>query len=590
MLTGQPNLKIPVSMKTYFLLVCATLFITACTPGENAGENVAGIICNPINISYRFQLNEPSRREAADPTVILFHDVYYLFASKSGGYWFSDNLVDWTFVSTEEIPTEEYAPTVVEVKDTLYFLASSSTKSTIYRTADPKSGKWEIAKDSLDITVWDPALFLDEDNRLYLYWGCSNKNPIFGVELDYNHGFAPIGEVVPLIYGDPEQHGWEVPGNYNTTYANSPWIEGAWMNKYAGKYYLQYAGPGTEFKSYADGVYTSASPLGPFVVAPNNPFSYKPEGFAAGAGHGCTFRDRYGNYWHIATSTISVKHVFERRLMLFPAFFDEDEVLHAMTEFGDYPFEIPARKVESFEDIFPGWMLLSYHKKVDVSSSSFANPPSNMTDENIRTSWAAMSGDSTEWAQVDLGADYDVYAVQINFADDHTSVFGRLEGIGYRYVLETSSDKTSWSTLIDRSKEKKDDPHDFFVPGKSIKCRYLRIRNIEIPGGHFALSGFRVFGKGTGPAPAKIDSLQASRDPENLRSVKLNWNRINNATGYTISYGTQENKLYQNYMVYEDTTVTINTLDVNRPYYFTIHGFNENGTSQDGLVIESSLL
>jgi len=33
------------------------------------------------------------------------------------------------------------------------------------------------------------------------------------------------------------------------------WIEGPWVTMHQGKYYLQYAGPGTEYKSYADAVY-----------------------------------------------------------------------------------------------------------------------------------------------------------------------------------------------------------------------------------------------------------------------------------------------------------------------------------------------
>ena len=51
-------------------------------------------------------------------------------------------------------------------------------------------------------------------------------------------------------------------------------IEGAWMDKQNGKYYLQYACPGAEYNVYADGVYMSDSPLGPFELAKNNPFSY----------------------------------------------------------------------------------------------------------------------------------------------------------------------------------------------------------------------------------------------------------------------------------------------------------------------------
>ena len=57
-------------------------------------------ICNPLNLNYRFQLNNPSRREAADPAVVLFKGKYFLFASKSGGYWVSENLINWTFITT----------------------------------------------------------------------------------------------------------------------------------------------------------------------------------------------------------------------------------------------------------------------------------------------------------------------------------------------------------------------------------------------------------------------------------------------------------------------------------------------------------
>ena len=40
--------------------------------------------CNPIDVDYRFMVDTPSRREAADPVITLFNDEYYLFASKSG--------------------------------------------------------------------------------------------------------------------------------------------------------------------------------------------------------------------------------------------------------------------------------------------------------------------------------------------------------------------------------------------------------------------------------------------------------------------------------------------------------------------------
>ena len=62
----------------------------------------------------------------------------------------------------------------------------------------------------------------------------------------------------------------------------SGYIEGPWMTKHNNKYYLQYGAPGTEFNVYADGVYVSDHPLGPFEYAPNNPISFKPGGLRNG--------------------------------------------------------------------------------------------------------------------------------------------------------------------------------------------------------------------------------------------------------------------------------------------------------------------
>lgn len=59
-----------------------------------------------------------------------------------------------------------------------------------------------------------------------------------------------------------------------------PFIEGATMNKYNGKYYLQYGAPGTEFSGYADGVVVGETPLGPFTPQ-SDPMSFKPGGFSA---------------------------------------------------------------------------------------------------------------------------------------------------------------------------------------------------------------------------------------------------------------------------------------------------------------------
>jgi xylan 1,4-beta-xylosidase len=586
-LQGWPFLLMIKKMKRKGILIVVCALIAGCAEKKSTDPAQPETICNPLNLSYRFQPDRPSRREAADPAVILYRDTYYLFASKSGGYWYSDNLADWVFLETDEIPTEEYAPTAIAIGDIVYFLASSRVKSTIYRTEDPLSGHWEIALDSLEVPVWDPAFFLDDDQRLYLYWGCSNFAPIMGVEVDYRNHFRFIGTPVELIFSHPEEYGWEVPGDYNSRKGQAPWIEGAWLNKHNGRYYLQYAGPGTEFKSYCDGVYISDNPLGPYELQPHNPFAYKPGGFSAGAGHGSTFQDKYGNWWHIGTMTISQKHMFERRLGLFPAFFDDTGILYADTRFGDYPLIIPGKKFRTTEDLFPGWMLLSHNKDVEVSSFIDTLPPFQMTDEDIRTYWAAKTGSGDEWASLDLGKLYDVYAIQINFAEHQTEIFGRQDSLCYQYVIEYSGDNTGREILVDRSGNREDNPHDYIQLPHKVSCRYLRLKALRIPGGHLALSGFRVFGKGNGESPQAVSQVIARRNPDDRRSVTLQWTPSPDATGYNIRFGTGKDRLYHDYITYGDSSVVINSLNAGWNYYFSIDAFNGNGVTPGRSIVRS---
>jgi len=552
------------------------IFVLFCCTSLQVQVN-AQTFCNPMNISYRFCLDKPSRREAADPTMVLFKDKYFLFASKSGGYWYSDNLLNWKLVTTTTLPLENYAPTAVVIGDWIYFLASES--NIIFRSNDPANGKWEIFNDSFPIKATDPDLFADIDGRIYYYFGCSNVNPIQGVELDINNKLNPIGKPVACIHGKPLDHGWERPGDYNDK-TDNPWIEGAWMNKYKDKYYLQYAGPGTEFKSYGDGVYVADSPLGPFVYAPNNPFAAKPEGFACGAGHGSTFQDKYGNWWHIGTMTISVKHMFERRLGLFPIGFDKDANLFSITEFGDYPLIMPDHKYKNIKEINPGWAILSYNKVAEASSNITEYPVSNAFDENIRTYWSAQSGNKNEWLSVDLGNLCTINAIQVNFAENNTRLFGREGILPQQYLIEYSTDKQNWEKLIDKTANDKDLTHQYEQLAQPVKAQYIRITNHRVPDGTFAISDLRIFGKGTMNQPNKVSSFKALRDAKDSRNIELSWDKQPNATGYNIKYGVAKDKLYHCYQVNNNNSVTISSLDKGKSYWFQIDAFGENGVTK----------
>src|ERR1035437_9030028 len=120
------------------IIVCSLSTITACSQNKDLNNPSPATICNPVNLSYRFCLDTPSRREAADPTMVTFKGEYYLFASKSGGYFHSTDLITWDLITADVLPLEDYAPTVVEMQGALYFMASKNDPPLkIYKTTNP---------------------------------------------------------------------------------------------------------------------------------------------------------------------------------------------------------------------------------------------------------------------------------------------------------------------------------------------------------------------------------------------------------------------------------------------------------------------
>src|SRR5699024_11949042 len=94
-----------------------------------------------------------------------------------------DDLLHWEFHPDPGLLIYDYAPDVRQVGEYLYFCASRKGKNCpILRSKDPLHEPFEQV--SAPFAFWDPDLFLDDDGRVYLYWGCSNTTPIWGVEMD----------------------------------------------------------------------------------------------------------------------------------------------------------------------------------------------------------------------------------------------------------------------------------------------------------------------------------------------------------------------------------------------------------------------
>lgn len=542
--------------------------------------------CNPLNLDYTYPFHNShlgkSYRSGADPAVVEFRGEYYMFVTRSWGYWHSKDLLNWDFITPEKWYFEGCnAPAAHNYKDSvLYVCGNPSGAMSILYTDNPKRGDWKAVPSVLH-DLQDPALFIDDDERAYMYWGSSNRWPIRGKELDMKNKFLPIAKKPDsLLFLRPDIHGWERFGE-NHTSDIKPFIEGAWMTKHNGKYYLQYAAPGTQFNVYGDGVYVGKSPLGPFQYAAHNPFCYKPGGFATGAGHGSTVCGPGGIYWHFGTIHLSINYKFERRLCMFPTFFDEDGVMYSDTYFGDYPHYSPdlvSRQTTSGG--FRGWMLLSYGKPVKASSQLESYPVENVTDENLKTFWVAGKNDDKQWVEIDLEEVSDVYALQLNFFDyEETGFWGRMPKLWQRYLVEASVDGVRWQILADYRNSFRDAPHNYIELDQPIEARYIRYRHHYVPGKNLAMGDIRVFGLGRGKKPATVKGFTVVREADE-RNARISWKSVKGAQGYNVLWGVALDKLYSSWMVYGDNSLDLRALTVGQKYYFAIESFNENGISQ----------
>lgn len=561
--------------------------------------------CNPINIDYGYtpipNFSEWGRHRAtADPVIVTYKGDYYLFSTNQWGYWHSSDMLNWKFVSRKFLRPwnkaydELCAPAVGIIGDTMIVFGSTYTRNfSIWMSTNPKENEWKPLVDSFDIGGWDPSFFTDDDGRLYMYNGSSNKFPMYGIELN-RKTFQPIGTRKEMYLLEPWRFGWQRFGEHMDNTFLDPFIEGSHMTKYNGKYYLQYGAPGTEFSGYADGLLVGNGPLD-YFEAQSDPLSIKLGGFVRGAGHGATFQDKFNQYWHVSTTVVSVKNTFERRLGIWPTGFDKDGRMFCNTTFGDYPHYIPSATINGSEygkdgksSYFTGWMLLNYNKPVQVSSTLGNYVANNAVDELIKTYWSAATGNKGEWIQTDLGNVSTVHAVQINYADQDVDQnrLGKWNDQYHQYKMYSSVDGKKWTVLVDKSTNKTDIPHEYVELEKPVQARYIKVENIYMPTGKFAISGLRVFGNGNGAKPEAVKGFIVLRTEKDKRSAFIKWKPVDNAFAYNIYYGTHPDKLYTSIMVHANNEYWMKAMDALKTYYYSIEAVNENGVSERSPVMK----
>ncbi|MDD6876730.1 MAG: family 43 glycosylhydrolase [Clostridiaceae bacterium] len=469
--------------------------------------------CNPLSLPDLPRGTDAPMRDAdgfpddyrsvSDPSVLYWDGKWYLYPSYGMAY-VSEDFVTWKYVPCtppEAAKGPRYSPCVIPWKGR-FLMAIHSDRLFV---GDTPTGPFRLLGDCImpDGTHFcpvDPALFADDDGRIYLYWHGSRTHPVrgvwssltYGAELDADDPRKLLCEPKILNEFDPS-HVWERFGEYNQD-TELGWIEGQWMLKARGRYYLIYAACGTQFGAYAMGAYYSdAGPLGPFVYQKNNPVTSGKTGIVKGAGHGCIEHGPGDTLWAFYTCTVCCAHCFERRIGMDRVEIDENGELYC-PRITDTPQYGPGERPSGDTGLAP--LTHSQRGKVRSSSRAPGRDAIYALDASMLTWWQPRADDAEPWLTVELEAPYELEASRLIWRDVGLSYEkGALPG-AFRYKIE-ASDGGDWFCVLDRSESREDFAVDYrtFPP---VTARRVRLVITGAPEGIApGVIDFSVFGRRT---------------------------------------------------------------------------------------------
>jgi xylan 1,4-beta-xylosidase len=261
--------------------------------------------------------------------------------------------------------------------------------------------------------------------------------------------------------------------------------------------------------------------------------------------------------------------------------------MFADTRFGDFPHFIATNKWSTPDELFAGWMLLSYRKPCIATSARYPYAAANVTDENPRTFWLAASSDAGEKITIDLDHPCDVRVVQVNFTDYHSGLFASGPNVYTQFRLHYSLDGKTWNKMADLTDEKRDRPNAYIELKESVPARYIQYEHVHVGSPNLAISDIRIFGYGAGELPATPTGFQVRRDGD-ARNAFLSWDEVPGTVGYNIRWGIEPKKLYQTYQLFADqnTKLELRALTMGQGYSFAIEAFNERGVSKLSEVVQ----
>ena len=494
----------------YFTLLSFAVLVTSVSQAQKPEIGKSARYCNPLPMVIG-----PGGNAAGDVTVIKEDGKYYMFCT-GGGAWISDDMLNWSFQRVEHVPI---APDVVNYNGSFYMCGNDSP---LYKADNPLGpytslGNW---KNTPDVAggwngAFDMDIYVDDDNTPYLYYAGRGVSGIFVVKLDPEDLTRFAGPVKHLI-GFNSDHVWERYGEQNE-YPDVSWVEGSWLQKYNGKYYLEYSASGTQWKTYAEGYYISDSPMGPFTYAPNNPLMRNTEGLVSGTAHGSIVEGPDGNLWQFYTIVLS-NPPGGRRIGMDRIKFDENGYMSVKV--SDTPQWSPG-VVDDPTKGSSGSLPLTVNKVRAMNAlSEFSSEQSGRhaayaMDNSSGTWWEPEPTDSMLALTIELSpaTEFDVVqlftidGVRLMFNGGRRRFFRRSskphESIIYKYKIEVSMDGKTYTTALDQTNNNIQ-RNTIFEEIPPVKCRFVKLTVTDWPKSDpLGIIEFTVFGKASGSLPAE---------------------------------------------------------------------------------------
>jgi hypothetical protein len=464
--------------------------------------------CNPLPMPMGQGGNA-----SGDVTVLQEGGKYYMYCT-GGGAWVSDDLLNWEFHYVQGVPV---APDIVKYRGKFYL---SGNTDNLY-VADNPLGPFEnlgTFKNTGPVELgwnggFDTKIFVDDDGQPYLFWPGRGISGIYGVKLDPDDLTKFAGTPVHLFGFNP-MHAWERYGEKNE-YPGVAWIEGPWVIKRGGIYYLEYSASGTQWKTYAEGYYTATSPLGPYTYAANNPLLRKTEGLVTGTAHGSIVQAPDGEWWQFYTIVLS-NPPGGRRIGMDRVRFDEDGLMSVTVTDSPQPapgFKADPDKLPSIPVTINKMLAMNALSKASSEQEGF--PAAYAVDDFSGTIWRPAADDAAPQLTIELSPATRFDVVQLFTVDGMRIMFGSgaRRGFGgrgggalpvYKFRLETSMDGESFTTVLDCSGNDiaRDTFYEDFAP---VRARFVRLTITDWPRTQpLGVIDFTVFGRADGWLPASV--------------------------------------------------------------------------------------